>query len=139
MPSPRGNWYTIDLSIRQDEDDLADGEVIVIGGIVPLAGVVKEVWLGLSIKPTTGTVAVTKQATTPVSLLSAATVDLSSITAFPTATLYQGVKQTLSTSGAALRVAAGNILTATWTLTDITLQTVDQAFTCTVLVEADVW
>jgi hypothetical protein len=137
MPSGRGNWYAVDLSYKGDQVDLANGEVIVVGGIVPFAGVVKEVWVGQTILPTTGTIAVTKQATTPVTLLSGATVDLTSTTIF--SAVHTAVQQTLSTSGAAVAVAAGNILTATWTLTSITVAGADDLYTCTVLVESDAW
>lgn len=136
MPSPRGNWYAIDLSYKGDQADIANGDVMVVGGIVPFAGVVKEVWVGQTILPTAGTIAVTKQASTPVTLVSGATVDLTSTTIFTTHTAAQ---QTLSTSGAALAVAAGNILTATWTMTTITVAGADDLYTCVVLVEPALW
>jgi hypothetical protein len=142
MPTPRGSWYLIDLSIKEDEADLADNDVVVVGGICPWAGEVKEVWVGLSILPTTGTLAVYKSnqvsgtAGTPVTLLSAATTDLSSATVY---TVHTASKMTLTTSTESLQVAAGDILYATWTLTDITVAGADDLFLCTVIVEPKVW
>lgn len=142
MPTPRGAWYSIDLSIKQDEVDLSNGEVVVVGGICPWAGTVKEVWVGLSILPTTGTLAVAKSnqvggtAGTAVSLISAATTDLSSATVY---TVHTASQMTLSSSTEVLKVAAGDILTATWTLTSITVAGADDLFLCTVLVEPNVW
>jgi hypothetical protein len=133
MPTPRGSWYPLDLSIKQDEADLADNDVVVVGGIVPVAGTVKEIWVGLSILPTTGTLAVAKAGVT---LLSAASTDLSSSTVY---TAHTASQMTLTSSGVVKKVAAGDILTATWTLTDITVAGADDLFLCTVMIEPDVW
>jgi len=132
MPSPRGSWYPLDLSIKADEVDLANGEVVVVSGIVPAAGTVVEIWVGLSILPTTATLAVAKGGVT---LLSAATTDLSSSTVY---TVHTASQMTLA-SGGVKKVAAGDMLTATWTLTSITVAGADDLFLCTVLIEPDVW
>src|SRR5574343_341582 len=133
MPTMHGARYAIDLSIKADEVDLADNDVVVVGGIVPWAGTVKEIWVGLSILPTTGTLAVAKAGTT---LLSAATTDLSSSTVY---TAHTASQMTLTSSNPIKKVAAGDILTATWTLTDSTVAGADDLFLCTVIVEPDVW
>lgn len=137
MPTPRGAWYALDLSIKQDEADLANGEVVVVSGICPRAGKVKEVWIGESILPTTGTVAVAKQNSgTAVTLLGSATANLASSTAF---TAHTAASQTLTSSTESLSVAAGDILTATWTLTSITVAGADDIFCCTVMIEPNAW
>jgi hypothetical protein len=141
MPSPRGNWYPIDLSIKQDQVDLANGDTVVVGGVVPTAGVVKEIWAGQTIAPTAGTLAVEKQTSTAVSLLATANVALESTTYFPTADIasHTAKKLTPSTSNAVLTVAAGDLLTATWALTTITVAGADDLYTCVVLVEPNEW
>jgi len=133
MPSPRGSWFPVDLSIRCDEADLADNDVVVIGGIVPFAGTIKEVWAGIGTAlPTTGTLAVAKAATADVNVLTAATVDLTALT------VNVAAKQTVATTATSLRVTAGTILEATWTLTNITVGD-DSPFVCLVMVEPDIW
>lgn len=84
--------------------------------------------------PTTGTLAVAKLAgATASNLLTAASVDLASgISA------GVGAAQALSVAAPALKVAAGNMLRATWTLSDITV-TDDAVFTCIVGVDPDGW
>src|SRR5574343_1193667 len=142
MPTPRGSWYTLDLSIKEDQADVADNDVVVVGGICPWAGTVKEIWVGESILPTTGTLAVAKTnqvggtAGTPVTLLSAATTDLSSATVY---TAHTASQMTLTTSTETLKVAAGDIITATWTMTDITLAGADDLFCGSVLIEPNIW
>lgn len=132
MPTPRGAWYPLDLSIKADEADLANGEVVVVSGIVPTAGTVVEIWVGLSILPTTATLAVAKGGVT---LLSAATTNLASSAVY---TVHTASQMTLA-SGGVKKVAAGDMITATWTLTSITVAGADDLFLCTVLVEPDVW
>lgn len=142
MPTPRGSWYTLDLSIKEDQADVADNDVVVVGAICPWAGEVKEIWVGESILPTTATLAVSKAnqvggtAGTPVTLLSAATTNLASSTVY---TAHTASQMTLTTSTESLKVAAGDILYATWTMTDITLAGADDIFCCSVLIEPNVW
>ena len=139
MPTPMGSWYDIDLGIKQDEDDAANAEVVITGGCVPWAGTVKEIWVGLNVVLTTGTLAVVKCASTDISLLAAATANLASTTTFPAATLFKGVKMALTTETTALHVNAGDMIRATWTITSFTAQTIDQTFTCLVRIEPEVW
>lgn len=132
MPTPFGARIYFDLGVRCDEADLADNDVVVTGVVMPVAGTVKAIYVGASVLPTTGTLAVAKSATTAVNLLSAATVDLAALTA------NVGASQTLATVPASLEVVAGDIIKATWTLTDITV-TDDAVLACTVAIEPKVW
>jgi len=142
VPTPRGAWYSLDLSIKEDQADVANSDVVVVGGICHKAGTVKEILVGETILPTTATLAIYKNnqvsgtAGTPVTLLSAATTELASATVY---TAHAASAMTLSTSHESLQVAAGDILTATWTMTSITLAGADDLFCCTVLIEPNVW
>lgn len=130
MPTGYSSWIWLDLGIRGDEADLADNDVVVTGAICPVPGTVKEVWVGTNVLPTAGTLAVARSASTAVNLLSAASVNLAT-----GLTAHVGAKQTLAEAGA-LRVAAGNLIKATWTLTDITAGD-DAIFGCLVGIEPD--
>lgn len=129
-PGSKDTWHWFDLGIKQDEADLADGDVVVVGVPMPFAGTVKEIWVGTNTLPTDGTVSFQKQATTDVALLDATLTLQTGLTA------YVGAKQTLTTSLEARRFSAGNIISATWTLTDIT-DTDDAVFGALVGVEFD--
>ena len=133
MPTPFGARRYFDLGLKCDEADLADNDVVISGVTVPFAGTVAEVWVGCSVLPKTGTLAVAKLAgDTATKLLSATTVNLAS-------DLVAGVGEACTLSvPVALRIAAGNMLRATWTLTDITV-TDDAVFTCIVGVDPDGW
>jgi hypothetical protein len=132
MATPYSAHYLLDLGIKCDEADLADGDVVVIGAICPYAGIIKAVWAGIRVAPTTATLAVAKSASTNVNVLAAATVNVATLVA------HTAASQTLATTGTSLRVAAGNMLVATWTLTDLTA-TDDAGYSCTVVIEPDVW
>jgi hypothetical protein len=132
MGTPFGARYVLDLGIKCDEADLADGDVVVIGAICPYAGTVKEIRAGVRVAPTTATLAVEKSAATNVNLLSTATVDVAAFV------VHVAGAKTLSTSSAALQVVAGNMIVATWTLTDLTA-TDDAGYSCIVVIEPDSW
>lgn len=133
MPTPYGSRFYVDLSIKCDEADLADGDVVKVGGICPFAGTIREVWVGVgNALPTTGTFAVAKSAATDVNILSAASVDLTALT------VNTAASQTLATTATSLRVAAGTLIEGTWTLTDITA-TDDATFCALVVIEPDLW
>lgn len=134
MATLRQARYYLDLGIKCDEADLADTDVVVTGAICVLAGTVKAIWVGTNTLPTTGTLAVHKSAATGVNLLSDTTLNLAT-----GLTAYVGASQTLSTNGSALKVAAGDIITATWTLTNITA-TDDAVFSAIVEIEpSGIW
>lgn len=134
MPTPFAARRYFDLGIKCDEADLADNDVVISGVTVPFNGTVAEVWAGCSVLPTGGTLAVAKLAgATATNLLTAASVNLAS-------DIVAGVGEAcaLATTAISLRVEAGNMLRATWTLTDITV-TDDSIFTCIVGVDPDNW
>ena len=103
-------WYKVELSLRMDNADIADEDAVIVAGNVPFAGKIKEAWCGAAVLPTTATLALAKGST---NILTDATVDVAALTAGTAA------KQTLAAGVASLRVAAGDMLTATWTFTVI--------------------
>lgn len=131
LPGTRANLKWFDLSIKCDEADLADTDVVVVGVPMPAAGRVKEIWVGTQTLPTTGTVAFQKEASTDVNLLAASTLNLAT-----GLTAYVGASQTLTTKVADLEFNAGDIISATWTLTNITTSD-DAIFGALVGVEFD--
>lgn len=131
MPTPNYAHYMLDLGLKYDGADMTDGDIINISAVCPFAGTIKEVWLGVGkTLPTTATVAVSKAASTNISIVSAVTISGYTVNVAQSATL--------TTASAALKVAAGDMLLATWTLTDITVAD-DSAFACTVIIEPDAW
>jgi hypothetical protein len=132
MATPYSAHYLLDLGIKCDEADLANGDVVVIGAICPYAGVIKAVWVGTRVKPTTATLAVAKSASTNVNVLTASTVDINALTA------HVAASQTLATTATSLEVAAGDMLVGTWTLASITASN-DSGYACTVVIEPFAW
>ncbi len=134
MPTPRYSAiYMLDLGLKYDGADMTDGDIVNVAAICPFAGTIKEIWAGTGKTLATDLqlTGVYKAASTAVQLLAAAK-DLEGFTV----NVAQSV--TLTTSTPNLKVAAGNILFATYTLTDITT-TDDSAVCCTVVIEADEW
>jgi hypothetical protein len=134
MPTPLfSGSYTLDLGLKCDGADIADGDIVNVAAICPFAGKITAIWAGtgLALGTDVELTGVYKAATTPVQLISAA-VDLEDYTV----NVAQSV--TLTTTTPNLRVAAGNILFATYTLTNIT-EAADAAFCCTVIIAADEW
>lgn len=131
MTTPFGSWLWFDLSPK---GALASTKDIEAGVPMPVAGTIKEVWVGGKTTLTTGggTLGVYKYVgTVSANVLSAATIDLQSgITAGVPA------KATLTTAPTTLRVAAGNMLVASWILTTVVTA---NDHTCLVAVEPDVW
>ena len=121
MPSLRSSWIPLDLGLQ--------GATTAVKEVaVPVAGVVKEVWVGAQVLATTGTCAVAKGT---INLLTATNVNLASDIAAGVA-----ASQTLATAATTLRVAAGNIIVATWTINTA------GSFTggaCLVWIEPDIW
>lgn len=132
-PTPIGAYYLVDLGIHQAAEELADTDVVEVGGICPAAGKIKAIYAGISTElPTTGTLAVHKSAATGVNLLASATLNLNSgLTANTASSL------TLATVGKTLEVAAGTMLRAIWTLTNITHDNNadDAGYACVVVIE----
>ncbi len=126
MPTPRSSWVYVDLSPSIAVANTA----VLVAKPSPVAGTIKEVWVGINTVLTTGggVVAVAKGAA---NILSATNVDLQSgVTAATPA------KATLTTAQSTLKVAAGDLLKATWTLTTAAIT---NAATCLVAVEPDLW
>lgn len=135
MPTPRVGYHFYDLGIKIVETKLADNDVVRVCAPVVAAGTVKEVWVGETVVPTTGTLAVAKSAATNVNLLTASTVNLATGLA-----AFVAAAQTLAAGLQDLRVAAGDMLTAVWTLTNITTGGgVANCFCCTVVVQPDTY
>ena len=101
------NWYKVNLSLGMDNADLANADAVIVAGICPLPGTIKQVWVGGIVLPTAGTCALAKGST---NILTATNVNLASGISVGVA-----ASQTLAAGAGALRVAAGNMLTATWT------------------------
>jgi hypothetical protein len=138
MSTPRAGRHFYDLGIKCTETMLADTNVVRVLAPVIAAGVVKEVWVGLTVIPTTGNVAIAKSAATNVNLLTATNVDMASATT--TLVAHVAASQTLGTGVQNMRVAAGDMLSAVWTLTNITTGGgVPNTFNCTVITEPDTW
>jgi hypothetical protein len=138
MPTPYAyGSYMVDLGLKVDGADMTDSDVVNVAGICHLAGTIKEIWLGVGkVLPTDTAVNVYKAASTNISLLTGGTaVDLDS---GGTYTVNKGTKLTLTSSVGNLKVAAGDMLIATYTMTDITAGD-DAAFCCTVIIEANTW
>lgn len=131
MTTPFGSWLWFDLSVKGPLASTKDVEVCIP---MPVAGTVKEVWAGGKTTLTTGggTLGVYKYAgTVSANVLSASTIDLQSgITAGVPA------KATLTTAPTTLRVAAGNLLVASWVLTTVVTT---NSHTLMVAVEPDNW
>ena len=45
------NWYKVNLSLGMDNADLADGDVVIVTGICPFPGRIKQVWVGALVLP----------------------------------------------------------------------------------------
>lgn len=131
MTTPFGSWLWFDLSPKSALASTVNQKAAVP---VPVAGTIKEVWVGGMTTLTTGggTLGVYKYVgTVSANVLSAATVDLQSgITAGVPA------KATLTTAPTTLRVAAGDMLLASWVLTTVVTT---NAHTVMVAVEPDNW
>jgi hypothetical protein len=138
VPTPVSAYYLVDLGIKEPAAKFADGDVIEVGGIVPMAGKIKAIWAGCSkeLPSTSGTLAVGKSAATTVNLLASATLNLVSGLTVNTATSL-----TLATVGKTLEVTAGQMLRAVWTLTNITHDNNadDPSYACTVCIEPATW
>jgi len=126
----------VDLGIKESAAVLADGDVVEVGGIVPVNGTIKAIWAGVNELPTTGTLGVYRSAATNVNLLTAATLNLAT-----GLTANTGSSLTLAAGNKTLEVSAGNILRATWTLTNITHDNNadDSGYACIVIIEPSVW
>lgn len=111
MATPLSGWLWVDLGQKAVE---VNGEQTKTSFTVPMDGTIMEVWVGQQTLHASGgaVVALAKYVGTVSSnILSAATVDLSAGTA------GVGAKQVLTTATAPLKVSAGNMLVASWTLT----------------------
>lgn len=130
MTTPFGSWLWFDLSTRHK---LANADSVRADAIMPVAGTIKSVIVGGIAALTTGggVLGVYKYVgTVSTNILSAATVDLQS-----GVTAGVAAAQTLTTAPTTLRVAAGNVLEAVWTLTTVG----STGHSCLVAVEPDYW
>jgi len=100
MPGPRTSWLVFDLNLQ-------GATTATVETVIPFAGLIQEVWVGTAVIPTTGTLAIAKAGT---NILSATNVNLAALAA------GVGASQTLATANTTKRVAAGNVLKATWTI-----------------------
>ena len=131
MPSLRSAWVAFDLGCKMDNADIADGDVNTICVPMPFAGTIKEVWVTADILPTTATLTIEKAVgAVDVSVLLATCAPQTDLTANVAASVA------LATNKKTLKVAAGDMLRATWTFT--TIATGD-GFGCLVMVEPDTW
>src|SRR5574343_1880155 len=127
MPTPKAyGSYMVDLGLKYDGAEMTDGDIVNVAGICPFDGTIKEIWLGCGkALPTDTAVNVYKAASTNISLLTGGTaIDLEGYT------VNVAQSATLTSSVGNLKVVAGNMLIATYTLTDIT-DNDDVAFCCT--------
>lgn len=134
MPTAKySGSYMLDLGLKYDGADMTDGDIVNVAAICPFAGTIREIWVGIgkTLPTDLELTGVYKAASTAVQLLAAAE-DLEGYTV----NVAQSV--TLTTSTPNLKVSAGNILFATYTLTDITV-TDDTAVCCTVIIDANEW
>ena len=137
MPTPRySNCYHLDLGIKYDGADMVDGDYANVSCVVPFAGKIKECWIGTQALPTAGDFYLVKNATTDIALLATSPFVLDAATTTLVAKTAKSL--TLTTSTPYLTVAAGDMLTGTWYLEDITVGD-DAALCCTVVIEADAW
>jgi hypothetical protein len=130
MTTPFGSWLWFDMGSGAK---LTNADVIRANAVMPVAGTIKSVIVGAMVALTTGggTLGVYKYVgTVSANILSAATVDLQA-----DITAGVGAARTLTTAPTTLRVAAGDIIAAVWTLT--TVGTTGHA--CLVAVEPDYW
>jgi hypothetical protein len=131
MPSLRSGYVYFDLGVHQDvQVEIGDGDAILVCVPVPFACTVKEIWACADVLSADGTLTVENAVGTIDTSLLSATCDIDG-----DLTVNVGKSLTLAGS-AALRLAAGNMLRATWTLTDI-----DSAdgLSCIVVVEPSTW
>lgn len=130
MPTPEGSMKWVDLGISVP---VANVDKIVIQP-APVAGTIKSIWVGINTVLTTagGTLAVAKGSA---NLLSAATYALG---AAETPDLVAATPElaVLTTVSGNLKVAAGDLLKATWVLTTAA---VTNAGICLVGIEPDNW
>lgn len=130
MPTPSGATIWVDLSPTVAVANQSQ----LIAKPAPVAGTIKTVWVGINTILTTGggILAVAKAGA---NVLSSASYNLG---AAETPDLVAATPEaaTLTTAPTTLRVAAGNLLAATWTLTTIA---VTNAAMCLVGIEPDRW
>jgi hypothetical protein len=108
MASLRTNWLIVDLGVKQDiAHEIADGDAVLVCQPVPVKGTIKAVWVCADVLPAIGTCVVTNGGKADQVI---STQDLAALTA------NTGTEQTLGTG---VNVDAGDMLRATWTLTDI--------------------
>lgn len=130
MSTPRSAWRWVDLSVSPA---VANQAQLVIKPS-PCAGTIKEVWIGINTVLTTGggTLAVAKAGA---SIISSSTYNLGAA-ATPDLVAQTCESATLTTAGSTLKVAQGDLLSATWTLTTAA---VTNAATCMIAIEPDTW
>ena len=128
MPTQRSSWIWVDLS---PTIAVANQNQTIVKP-APVAGTIKEVWIGINTILTTGggTLAV---ANGSANVLSSTNYNLGSA-----GDLAAGVHEaaTLNTNTANLRVAAGGQLKATWVLTTAAIT---NGAACLVALEPDLW
>lgn len=128
MPTPRSAWVYLDLGTVIET---ANKNKIVVA-VSPVAGTVKEVWIGINTLLTTsgGTLAIAKGSA---NVLSSATYNIGAGGDLVAATPESA---TLTTAGSSLKVAAGDQFKATYVLTTAAS---GNAATVVVAIEPSVW
>jgi len=131
MPTTKSAWIWLDLS---PYTTAADVSTVTVKG-VPVAGTIKSIQLGVNAVLTTGggIVAVAKGS---VNVLSSTTYNLGAA-ATPDLVAATPEFATLTTAKTSLKVAAGDLLKATWTLTTFAATT--NAITLLIGIEPDSW
>lgn len=123
-PTPNSANIYLDLSLQ-------DATTGVRQAVVPCAGEVMEVWVGAQVLPTAGNVAVAKGA---INLLAGTNADIKGSGGLFTAGV--GMSVPLATAITTRRVAAGDVITATWTIGTAGSMT---AASCIVVITPDTW
>jgi hypothetical protein len=127
MPTPRSAWIWLDLS---PDIAVANTDEIIIKA-VPVAGTIKSVSIAINtlLGAGGGTLALAKGAA---NVLSSATYNIGATDLVAATPEFA----TLTTAGSTLKVAAGDLLKATWTMTTAA---VTNAASLLVAIEPDEW
>jgi hypothetical protein len=130
MPTIQSAWYPLDLGVKMDDAELGNADVVIVCQPVPLAGIIKEIWLCADVLPTSATVAVAKaEGTVDTAVATTVTINTG-------LTANVGSKMTLDTNPKVVHVDAGNMIRTTWTFTTIGSGT---GFGALMWIEPDTW
>ena len=135
MPTPRGAWVMLDMSPKMDNAEFGDGDSVMITGLVPVNGYIREAWYGVGIAFPAGNLQLHKftASNASINLLTAVNVSIGS------AAISGNIATTipnLASNLAVLRVLAGQTIRATWTFTTVGA---GDGPSCQVWIEPEVW